>query len=261
MVITRCILDYVLPATWKLQSKDLDIAKSVDIISNLKSSIQNLRASVDEYNSKCYNDALNLAEKVDIKESNIKKPRFCSRQTYRSNQLVETTKNYFKMALNIPFLDHVLTDLQHRFHRNGLVPYRGLYLIPYLMFQEPDNSKELFIVFENFYLDDFANFTSLAWELHLCYNFWDEIKYKNDLPNSISATPKRVDPLVFPNIYLAVKLLGTLPITPWECERSSLRSTKTWDRSTITNWRLYGLALLFIHSGIDLTVSEIIVEK
>ena len=162
LVITRCILDYVLPATWKLQSKDLDVAKSVDIISNLKSSIQNLRASVDEYNSKCYNDALNLAEKVDIKESNIKKPRFCSRQTYRSNQLVETTKNYFKMALNIPFLDHVLTDLQHRFHGNGLVPYRGLYLIPYLMFQEPDNSKELFMVFENFYLDDFANFTSLA---------------------------------------------------------------------------------------------------
>ena len=41
--------------------------------------------------------------------------------------------------------------------------------------------------------------------------FWDEIKYKNDLPDSISATLKRVDALAFPNTYLALKLLGTLP--------------------------------------------------
>ena len=65
--------------------------------------------------------------------------------------------------------------------------------------------------------------------------FWDEIKYKNDLLDSISATLKRVDALAFPNTYLALKLLGTLPITTCECERSfsSLRSIKTWDRSTM----------------------------
>ena len=65
--------------------------------------------------------------------------------------------------------------------------------------------------------------------------FWDEIKYKNDLPDSISATLKRVDALAFPNTYLALKLLGTLPITTCECERSfsSLRSIKTWDRNTM----------------------------
>ena len=126
MVIFPSILDYLLPATRKLQSKEFDAAKSADIISNLKSSIQNLRASVDEYHSKWYNDALNLAEKVDIKESDIKKTRICSRQTYRSNQIVGTNKNYAKGILTIPFLDNVLTDLQHRFPRNELVPHRGL---------------------------------------------------------------------------------------------------------------------------------------
>ena len=121
--MTYCILDYLLPSTRKLQSKDLDVAKSADIISSLKSTIQNLRTSVDEYHSKWYNDALNLAEKVDIKESDIKKPQTCPRQTYRSNQPVETTKNYFRVVLTIPFLAHVLTDLQHRFPENELVPY------------------------------------------------------------------------------------------------------------------------------------------
>ena len=111
LVITRSILDYLLPATRKLQSKDPDVAKSADIISSLKSSIQKLKTSVDKYHSKWYNDALDLAEKVDIKETDIKKPQTSSRQTYRSNQPVETTKNYFKVVLTILIMDHILTDL------------------------------------------------------------------------------------------------------------------------------------------------------
>ena len=53
------------------------------------------------------------------------------------------------------------------------------------------------MVFASFYLEDFQNFTGLAAELDLWYNFWNEIKYKNDLPDSISATLKRVDALAF----------------------------------------------------------------
>ena len=93
------------------------------------------------------------------------------------------------------------------------------------------------MVFVNLYPEDFPNFTGLAAEVDLWYNFWGEIKYKNDLPDSISATLKRVDALAFSNIYLALKLLGTLPITTCEYDRSfsSPRSIKIWDRSTITN--------------------------
>ena len=36
LVITHSILDYLLPATLKLQSKDFDVSKSTDIISSLK---------------------------------------------------------------------------------------------------------------------------------------------------------------------------------------------------------------------------------
>ena len=107
------------------------------------------------------------------------------------------------------------------------------------------------MVFANFYLEDFPNFPGLAPELDLWYNFWDEIKYKNDLRDSISAT---LNSLAFPNIYLALKLLGTFPITTCESERSfsSLRSIKTWDRSAMKNGRLNELALLLIHKEIDL---------
>ena len=41
------------------------------------------------------------------------------------------------------------------------------------------------MIFSNFYLEDFSNFTGRAAELNLWYNFWDKIKYKNDLPDSL----------------------------------------------------------------------------
>ena len=108
------------------------------------------------------------------------------------------------------------------------------------------------MVFANFYFEDFPNFSGLA---DFWYNFWDKIKCKNDLPDSISATLKRVDTLAFSKYN---KLLGTLPIKTCECERlfSSLKSIKTLDRSTMKNGRLNRLKIS--HREIDFTVSQII---
>lgn len=113
------------------------------------------------------------------------------------------------MVLTILVPDRVLSNLQHKFHGDELASYHGLYLIPYLMFQESENWKEDFIVFANLYLEDFSDFNHLASELELWYNFWNKTKYKNNPPDSISATLKRIDALAFPNRYLALKLLGT----------------------------------------------------
>ena len=82
LVITRSILDYLLPVTGKLQAKDLDVAQSMDLIQNLKLAIENLRNSVENYHENWYNEAKKLAEKVDISEANITKPHTCSRQLY-----------------------------------------------------------------------------------------------------------------------------------------------------------------------------------
>ena len=49
LVVTRSILDYLLPLTRKLQVKDLDVAQSINLIQNLKLTIVNLRNSVENY--------------------------------------------------------------------------------------------------------------------------------------------------------------------------------------------------------------------
>ena len=91
--------------------KDLDVAQSMDFIQNLKLTIANLTNSLENYHENLYNKAKKLAEKVDISEANMTKPRTCSQKIYRSNQPVQNTKVYFRVSLIVPFLDHVSADL------------------------------------------------------------------------------------------------------------------------------------------------------
>jgi len=55
--------------------------------------------------------------------------------------------------------------------------------------------------------------------------------------------------ITYPNVYILLTILGTLPVSTATSERnfSTMRSLKTWLRSSIGNERMTGLALLSIH--------------
>ena len=128
------------------------------------------------------------------------------------------------------------------------------------MLNESSDRKREFMVFANYYYEEFPNSNGFDADLDLLFKLWVCAKLKNNLPDFVSVTLKRVDSLAFPNIHLALKLLGTWPITTCECEQSflSLRIVKSWNRSTMTNARLNGLVLLFIHRETYFDISVII---
>ena len=66
--------------------------------------------------------------------------------------------------------------------------------------------------------------------------------------------------LTFPNILCCLQLLGTLPVTTCECERSvsSLRILKTYLRSTMGQDRLNGLAIMHAHQDIPVDFDRVI---
>ena len=88
------------------------------------------------------------------------------------------------------------------------------------MSNESSDWKKEFVVFANYYYEDFPDFNALDAELDLWFSFWDFAKFKNNLPDSVSVTLKRVDSPAFPNLHLTLKLLDTLPITTCKRERS-----------------------------------------
>ena len=78
------------------------------------------------------------------------------------------------------------------------------------------------------------------------------------LPDSVSATLKRINFPCFPIIKTALRILGTVPATSCACERSfsSIKLLKTYNRSTMTNDRLNALAMLNIHLDLHPTSED-----
>ena len=251
VVVTR-VLELTLPVTRLLQGRSIDILEGMHLIDSIKSTMNDIRSNIDSSHDLWYNEAVSLAESLDIP---VIKERTCGRQMNRNNVPFENTSDYFKRSVTIPFIDHVNSSLEKRFQPETLNVYKGLSVIPSNMCHLIKNSKnttwrEEFKSFSMFYEDDFPNFRLLDSEINLWEKYW--LTYNGELPENISNTLKQISFPGFENIKVALRILGTIPITSCECERSfsALRRLKDYTRSTMTGERLNGLALMYIHRDI-----------
>ncbi|XP_046863349.1 uncharacterized protein LOC124457103 [Xenia sp. Carnegie-2017] len=155
--------------------KTIDVMDGFHLITTLKNDVANMRKSINFYHNTWYEEALKLAEEVNVQET---KERIAERQTMRSNPPSHSFKEHYILTITIPLLDH----LKH-------VTFPG-----------------------------------------------------------------------FENIKVILRILGTLPITSCECERSisALRNLKTYQRSTMVEERLNGLALMRIHPEIIPDIERVI---
>ena len=82
---------------------------------------------------------------------------------------------------------------------------------------------------------------------------------KSRLPDTPSKSLEHANESMFPNIYILLRLICTLPVTSSECELSIsiLRRLKTYLRSTRTRG-MAGLALMPIKYGMELNLDNII---
>lgn len=77
---------------------------------------------------------------------------------------------------------------------------------------------------------------------------------RNTVPTTAPETFGHIDHVLYPNIAECLKIFSTLPVTMCECERNvlALRGLKTYMRSTMSQTRLTGLALLHIHYTMEI---------
>ena len=66
----------------------------------------------------------------------------------------------------------------------------------------------------------------------------------------------------FPNVHTLLCIMGTLPVTSCECERSisMLRLIKSPLRSTMKQEQLHGLAMLYYNRDVEITPDEAVDE-
>ncbi len=213
---------------------------------------------VTEKHSQWYSMAVTLAESLDVP---IQKPRTTSRQRNRNNAPSTSTEEYFRRSVTIPFLDHMVAELQSRFASTQHTTASGFAAIPQNVLDQPQTWLKDFQAFYDKYSEDLPSLQSLPKELEIWqYHCQKRSDAGLPIPNTIPETVKMIDNTLFPNISSALKVLACIPITTCECERSvsKLRLLKTYSRSTMGASRLNGLALLHVHYTMPVHASDIV---
>ena len=230
--------------TTLLQARALDILKAVQHIATLTQVLADAHSDVDSQFHTLFASASKCARKYDVA---IGTPRRCSRQTARENHPGDTTKEYFRRSLAIPFLDHLKAEIETRFSSHSVTAMRCLGIIP-TCFNASDKADDEELL--DFFRSD-INFVSAAlaelqlWRAH----FRDQ--EDTALPDTPQASLSHASPLLFPNVRKMLMHIMVLPVTSREAERSfsTLRRIKTYLRSTMNQDRLNGLALLNVYNS------------
>jgi len=248
------------PLSILLQTKNVDLFSATTKIKELREVLSTKRNDANQ----CFNIIHNNVDEMMSKlGTELKLPRTTKRQTYRNNIEVnpEDSQGYWRISIYIPILDEVINDFDNRFSNDNMQCSNLNFLMPSNLMKCFKNTEQL-----NQSIKDISNQYSelfgesifsieqkLKGELNLLEN---KLKSDTDLTIITSAITflDKLDCDYFPVFSLFIKILITLPISIATAERSfsSLRLLKTWLRSRMSEERLTGLALLYIHKNIDI---------
>ncbi|XP_070188701.1 52 kDa repressor of the inhibitor of the protein kinase-like [Littorina saxatilis] len=192
----------------------------------------------------------------------LHKPRGAERQTCRSNPPAETTEDFFRRSIAIPFLDHLIAQLDSRFTTGSEIAVDGMGLVPSCIVAEgriepvPEGIQRLASLWEA----DLPSFEALDTEYVRWRHKWEGAAADAPVPDTVAEALRSCPEDFFPNIHRMLILLSTLPITTVECERtiSGIRTLKSYLRTTMGETRLNGLALMRTHRHITVDIDDVV---
>ena len=223
--------------------------------------LSDVRENITQHHNKWYRSAVHLNEKINGSPPCI--PRRCGRQTHRDNVPALTPEEYFRRAVTVPFLDHMISHMETRFSDLQQKAMMALNIIPSFIVHEyptafahseDDNLTHLV----EFFRDDLPSPSTVDQEMKLWRSKWQNSV--GEVPDTPMMSLTHASECLFPNIHRLLRLICTLPVTSCECERnvSVLRRLKTYLRTTMGQTRLTGLALLHIHYATDVDLDQVI---
>nr|XP_016852320.1 PREDICTED: zinc finger MYM-type protein 1-like [Anolis carolinensis] len=241
----------------QMQKVTIDLQSSMDLIKNVKTFLERMRS---EGLNSVITDAKELAGKIDatsdFEKEPLPRPRKVSRQfSYESkDEAVHSGKDSFKVNFFFVVLDTAISSLEERFELmdNHSESFKFLYDISSL--GKCLNDKELKNACQHLQTvltdgeDHDVNGDNLYDELQILANMLPP----RSLPAEALSFINRGLEDTFPNVYIALRILLTLPISVASGERSfsKLKLIKNYLRSTVSQERLNGLSTLAIENSL-----------
>ncbi|CAF3302063.1 unnamed protein product [Rotaria sp. Silwood2] len=169
--------------------------------------------------------------------------RTICRQMHQPNAPAQTPEDYYRINLFIPVLDHFIASLVDRFGAHQWLAYNVSALIPSMIEQKSFDDLKNSINFYEAYLPS-RNIIKEEFQLY-------KRKWTKEAPDHR------------PNNAIDAYVSSTLPVTTATGERnfSTLKLLKIYLRSTMTENRLNGLAMKYIHATVNIDVEQIPADK
>ena len=250
LMLTREVLLMTKGLSIKLKGTYVDIVRAHKEVTLVKKQVEENRSKVDDFHQRIYTAALTLAGKVGILED---MPRIHQgRQQHRANPVASSPSDFYRRTITVPMLDHLQNQLNERFDdssesSNSLKEFMAL-LPSEIAGKEQQLARTDVARIVNLYKDDLPSEYAIDLELQAWSLKWkgnsESTKY-NTIPNALA----KADKMLYPNLHILFSIGATLPVTSAVCERSisTLRLLKPAMRSTMTNARMNGLAMMFVH--------------
>ena len=109
---TYCTSGIILPVSKLLQKKELDIFAVTELIDSVLDILRQNRSSCENVFRKIFDQAKNECEKYDAP---LLIPRRCKSQIFRDNYPSDDSDHFFREATCVPYLDHLIVEMEHRF--------------------------------------------------------------------------------------------------------------------------------------------------
>ena len=89
------------------------------------------KAQIEDAHKNWYKEAVEFTEKVEIEPT---MPRIVPTQTLRANAPAATPEEYYRINYSVPFLDHMIAQLEQRFSADKIeILQSGFLLVPKCM--------------------------------------------------------------------------------------------------------------------------------
>ncbi|XP_077197357.1 52 kDa repressor of the inhibitor of the protein kinase [Paroedura picta] len=246
-VIVKNILSFTRAFGKNLQGQTSDVFFAASSLTAVLHSLNEVMENIEVYHEFWFEEATNLATKLDLP---VKLPgKYCRAQQGNLESEV-TPENYYKEALSIPTVEHIIQELKDIFSEQHLRALKCLSLVPSVMGQLKFNTSEE--QHADMYKNDLPNPDTLSAELHCWRIKWKHRGKDIELPTTIYEALHLPDIKYFPNVYALLKVLCILPVMRVESEKFEVgrRRLKAYLRNTLTEQRSSNLALLNINFDI-----------
>ncbi|XP_043227736.1 zinc finger MYM-type protein 1-like [Amphibalanus amphitrite] len=236
------VLGVTKPLSARLQSPNQDFLQALDSVTDAVEVLQSLREDSEKFHS--------LFDGVEEAVGDVPMPRWAKVASTRNN----CAREYYRINVYLAFIDTCLGQINERFRSHLSRGVRLSALLPTVCTKSRTSFEELRPAVDMYSRLLDCSSDQVEAEFRLWQKRWLRCEAHERPRTVLEALAEARTAGSFPVIARLLHIFATLPVTTATSERSfsALKRLKTYLRSTLTEDRLNGLAMLYVHRDIPL---------